>query len=49
MSSATIEVTATLPKEDKSGASIRVTTTGPCVGTDGAESTEVRKLEKRED
>lgn len=49
MSSATIEITATLPKEDKTGAAVRITTTGPCVGTDGADSTEVRKLEKRED
>ena len=49
VSSAAIEITATLPKEDKSGASIRITTTGPCVGTEGADSTEVRKLENRDD
>jgi len=48
-SSAGIEVQSTLPKEDKTGATIRITTTGPCVETDGLDSSEVRKLEKRDD
>jgi hypothetical protein len=49
LSSAAIEIASTLPKEDKSGATIRITTTGPCVATEGADSSEVRKLENRDD
>lgn len=43
-----IEIQATEAADGKTGASLRVTTTGPCVVTKGAESPEVRKLENRD-
>jgi len=49
-SSVGIELGATQPAEDSDkGATIRVTTTGPCVTTGGAESDEVRMLENADD
>jgi len=45
-----IEVQAREPdKGGDDGATIRVTTTGPCVATEGADSAEIRKLEKRDE
>jgi len=45
-----IEIQAREPEKggDK-GATLRVTTTGPCVATEGADSKEIRKLEKRDE
>jgi hypothetical protein len=47
-SAASITLSVTEPGEDgKTGASIRVVATGPCVETDGTDSQEVQQLEKR--
>ncbi|MGV8969564.1 MAG: hypothetical protein ACOH1J_03860 [Microbacteriaceae bacterium] len=45
--SITLSVTEA-PEGSKEGASIRVVATGPCVSTDGADSQEVKQLEKRD-
>ena len=47
-SASQIQLSTTLPESKKDTGSIQVTITGPCVDTDGEDSEEVMKLEKRE-
>jgi hypothetical protein len=47
-SAASVTLAVTEGADDKSGATIRVIATGPCVDTDGAESPEVKQLENRD-